>query len=129
MTTGLSKKKLFPCLKFPPQFCLAKWPADTQPIGPDGTFLTQLSSLYFARPCKYHLVVAEVAHDDAHDGDEEVDEDEGHDHVEQVEQPDRQVPAHTLTAVKQLWNNLSVFCCVPILIGTKRGRIVILKYT
>ena len=52
--------------------------------------------------------MAEVAHDDAHDGDEEVDEDEGHDHVEQVEQPDRQVPAHTLTAVKQLGN--SSFC-------------------
>ena len=52
--------------------------------------------------------MAEVAHDDAHDCDEEVDEDEGHDHVEQVEQPDRQVPAHTLTAVKQLGN--SSFC-------------------
>ena len=72
--------------------------------------------------------MAEVAHDDAHDCDEEVDEDEGHDHVEQVEQPDRQVPAHPLPAVKQLWSNLSLFCCVPILIGTKRGRIVILKY-
>ena len=48
------------------------------------------------------LVLAEVAHDDAHDGDEEVDEDEGHDHVEEVEQPDGQVAAHTLAAVKQL---------------------------
>ena len=47
--------------------------------------------------------MAEVAHDDAHDGDEEVDEDEGHDHVEEVEQPDGQVPAHALTAVKQLY--------------------------
>ena len=33
------------------QFCLARWPADAQPIGPDGTFLTQLSSYYFAQPC------------------------------------------------------------------------------
>ena len=48
------------------------------------------------------LVLAEVAHDDAHDGDEEVDEDEGHDHVEEVEQPDGQVAAHALAAVKQL---------------------------
>ena len=40
-----------PCLKFPPQFCLAKWLAKAQPIGPDGTFVTQLSSLYFARLC------------------------------------------------------------------------------
>ena len=38
-------------MKFPPQFCLAKWPTDAQPIGPDGTYLPQLSSLYFARPC------------------------------------------------------------------------------
>ena len=42
-----------PCLKFPPQFCLAKWPTNAQPIGPDGTFLPQLSSLYFARPCSF----------------------------------------------------------------------------
>ena len=44
-------KKMSPCLKFPPQFCLAKWLAKAQPIGPDGTFVTQLSSLYFARLC------------------------------------------------------------------------------
>ena len=46
--------------------------------------------------------MTEVAHDDAHDCDEEVDEDEGHDHVEEVEQPDGQVAAHALAAVKQL---------------------------
>ena len=72
--------------------CKCRWPSPNQ-------------------PSKYHLVVAEVAHDDAHDCDEEVDEDEGHDHVEQVEQPDRQVPAHTLTAVEQLCNNLLSFFC------------------
>ena len=44
-------KELSPSWKFSPQFCLEKWPANAQPIGPDGTFLTQLSSLYFARPC------------------------------------------------------------------------------
>ena len=49
-STGL-RKKMSPCLKFPPQFCLAKWLAKAQPIGPDGTFVTQLSSLYFARLC------------------------------------------------------------------------------
>ena len=46
-------KKIFPCLKFPPHFCQAKWPAHAQPIGPDGTCVTQLSSINFARPCKY----------------------------------------------------------------------------
>ena len=44
-------QKNSPCLKFPPQFCLAKWPAPAQPIGPDGTCVTQLSSINFARPC------------------------------------------------------------------------------
>ena len=44
-------KKISPCLKFPPHFCQAKWPANAQPIGPDGTFVIQLSSLYFARLC------------------------------------------------------------------------------
>ena len=44
--------KIFsPCLKFPPHFCQAKWPAHAQPIGPDGTCVTQLSSINFARPC------------------------------------------------------------------------------
>ena len=28
------------CLKFPPHFCRAKWPAHAQPIGPDGTCVT-----------------------------------------------------------------------------------------
>ena len=28
-------KKIFPCLKFPPHFFQAKWPAHAQPIGPD----------------------------------------------------------------------------------------------
>ena len=45
-------EKKSPCLKFPPQFCLAKWPAHGQPIGPDVTSLTQLSCLSFARPCR-----------------------------------------------------------------------------
>ena len=49
-------KKLSPCLKFPPQFCQAKWPAYAQPIGPDGTCLTKLSPLFFARPCISHLL-------------------------------------------------------------------------
>ena len=44
-------KKVSPCLKFPPHFCQAKWPAPAQPIGPDGTCVTQLSSINFARPC------------------------------------------------------------------------------
>ena len=29
----------------------AKWPAHAQPIGPDGTCVTKLSSINFARPC------------------------------------------------------------------------------
>ena len=41
------QKNCPPCLKFPPQFCPAKWPADAQPIGPDGTSFTQLSSPLF----------------------------------------------------------------------------------
>ena len=44
-------KKISSCLKFPPHFCPAKWPAHAQPIGPDGTCVTQLSSLNFARLC------------------------------------------------------------------------------
>ena len=44
-------KIIFPRLKFPPHFCQAKWPAHAQPIGPDGTCVTQLSSINFARPC------------------------------------------------------------------------------
>ena len=44
-------KKNSPCLKFPPHFCQAKWPAHAQPIGPDGTCVTKLSSINFARPC------------------------------------------------------------------------------
>ena len=53
-------KKFSPCLKFLPQFCLAKWPANAQPIGPDGTLLTQLSSLYFARPCTVCTHISEM---------------------------------------------------------------------
>ena len=45
-------KNFSPCLKFPPHFCQAKWPAHAQPIGPDGTCVTQLRSINFARPCK-----------------------------------------------------------------------------
>ena len=41
-------KNLSPCLKFPPHFCQAKWLAHAQPIGPDGTRITQLSSINFA---------------------------------------------------------------------------------
>ena len=48
--TDWCKKKLSPYLKFPPQFCLAKWPALAQPIGQDGICLTQLSSLSFSLP-------------------------------------------------------------------------------
>ena len=44
-------KKISPCLKFPPQICQAKWPAHAQPIGPNGTCITQLSSINFAPPC------------------------------------------------------------------------------
>ena len=50
-------KKLSPCLKFPPHFCQAKWPAHAQPIGPDGTCVTQLSSINFARPCILQTLV------------------------------------------------------------------------
>ena len=33
--------KIFsPCLKLPPYFCQAKWPAHAQPIGPDGRCVT-----------------------------------------------------------------------------------------
>merc|ERR1719270_2595576 len=46
-------KKNSPCLKFPPHFCQAKWPAHAQPIGPDGTCVTKPSSINFARPCTY----------------------------------------------------------------------------
>ena len=46
--------------------------------------------------------MAEVAHDDAHDCDEEVGEHKRHDHVEEVEQPDGQVAAHPLATVKEL---------------------------
>ena len=48
-------KKISPCLKFPPHFCQAKWPAHAQPIGPDGTCVTKLSSINFARPCRERL--------------------------------------------------------------------------
>ena len=41
-------KKCFPCLKLSPNFCQAKWPAHAQPFGPDGTCVTQLSSINFA---------------------------------------------------------------------------------
>ena len=44
-------QKNFPCLKFPPHFCQAKWPTHAQPIGPDGTCVTELSSINFAQPC------------------------------------------------------------------------------
>ena len=44
-------KKISPCLKFLPHFCQAKWPAHAQPIGPNGTWVTKLSSINFARPC------------------------------------------------------------------------------
>ena len=47
----LVQKKFCPCLKFPPQFCLEKWPAHAQPFGPDGTCVTLLSSINFAQPC------------------------------------------------------------------------------
>ena len=46
-------KNCFPRLKFPPHFCQAKWPAHAQPIGPDETCVSQLSSINFARPCIY----------------------------------------------------------------------------
>ena len=49
-------KKVSPCLKFPPHFCQAKWPAHAQPIGPDGTCVTQLSSINFARPCTWYAL-------------------------------------------------------------------------
>ena len=35
----------------PPLFCQAKWPAHSQQIGPDGTCVTNLKSINFARPC------------------------------------------------------------------------------
>ena len=41
----------FSYLKFLPHFCQAKWPAHVQPIGPDRTCITELSSINFARPC------------------------------------------------------------------------------
>ena len=47
------QKKISPCLKFLPNFCQTKWPARAQPIGPDGTCVTKLSSINFARPCKF----------------------------------------------------------------------------
>ena len=50
-------KKFFPCLKFPPYFCQAKWPAHAQPIGPDGTCVTKLSSINFARPCFFFKIL------------------------------------------------------------------------
>ena len=40
-------KKISSCLKFPPQLCLAKWPAHSQPISHDGTFLTQFNLAWF----------------------------------------------------------------------------------
>ena len=50
-TVQRGAKKFSPCLKFLPHFCQAKWPARAQPIGPDGTCVTKLSSINFARPC------------------------------------------------------------------------------
>ena len=44
-------KKFSLCLKFLPYFCQAKWPAHVQPIGPDGTCVTKLSSINCAPPC------------------------------------------------------------------------------
>ena len=55
-------KKISPCLKFPPHFCQAKWPAHAQPIGPDGTCVTKLSSINFARPCIFRLWPLRRAH-------------------------------------------------------------------
>ena len=53
-TTYLQRgeKNFFPYLKFPPHFCQAKWPAHAQAIGPDGTCITKISSINFARPCR-----------------------------------------------------------------------------
>ena len=55
------QKKNSPCLKFPPHFCQAKWTAHAQPIGPDRTCVTQLSSINFARPCIAGRVPAQYA--------------------------------------------------------------------
>ena len=55
--------KISPCLKFPPHFCQAKWPAHAQPIGPDGTCVTKLSSINFARPCTDLLCYCYGNHD------------------------------------------------------------------
>ena len=52
-TVRARAKKISTCLKFLPQICQAKWPAHAQPIGLDGTCVTQLSSINFARPCRW----------------------------------------------------------------------------
>ena len=86
-------KNFSPCLKFPPHFCQAKWPAHAQPIGPDGTCVTKLSSINFAQPCSFctfSLVVLEVGRRGADDLPQpDIAEDDGEEWQEETDGEDQ----------------------------------------
>ena len=51
------EQKIVPYLKFLPQFFLAKWPADAQPMGPGGTFSPNLAPFILPDPVVRLFVV------------------------------------------------------------------------
>ena len=53
--TGSCKRNV-PCLNFHPHYPLTYMAVDAQPIGPDGTSLTKLSSLSFAQLCNISFI-------------------------------------------------------------------------